>query len=167
VIVGYPTLPSLLEGCGDRKCPFQIVNNHGFRSLMKTGRPECYIPSAETISCDVKKVFVHVHNHIATMLQVSLHYSIMDHLAYRPSGIQGKLSFATDAWTSPNHKAFVAITVHLEHEGKPLLLDLVEVPMSHTGENLARAFAEVLQTFGIQEKVRNFDTEIHQNSSKR
>jgi hypothetical protein len=48
-----------------------------------------------------------------------------------------------------------------------LLLDLVEVPMSHTGENLAKAFAEVLQTFGIQEKVRNFDTEIHQNSPKR
>lgn len=68
----------------------------------------------------------------------------------------GKLNFATDAWTSPNHKAFVAITVHLEHEGKPLtmLLDLVEVPKSHTGENLANAFAEVLQTFGIEEKVR-------------
>lgn len=82
---------------------------------------------------------------------------------------EGKLSFATDAWTSPNHKAFVAITVHLEHEGKPLsfLLDLVEVPMSHTGENLAKAFAEVLQTFGIQKKVRNFDTEIHQYSPKR
>lgn len=39
------------------------------------------------------------------------------------------LNFATDAWTSPNHRAFVAITVHLEHEGEPisLLLDVVEV----------------------------------------
>src|SRR5436190_23579163 len=43
---------------------------------------------------------------------------------------KGKLSFATDAWTSPNHKAFVAVTVHFEQEGKPLclLLDIVEVP---------------------------------------
>ena len=41
----------------------------------------------------------------------------------------GKLSFATDAWTSPNHRAFIAITVHLEVNGQPLrlLLDLVEV----------------------------------------
>jgi hypothetical protein len=34
-----------------------------------------------------------------------------------------------------------------------MLLDLVEVPRSHTGVNLAIAFAEVLQEFGIKEKV--------------
>ncbi|KAJ7309291.1 hypothetical protein DFH08DRAFT_719348, partial [Mycena albidolilacea] len=27
----------------------------------------------------------------------------------------GHLSFATDAWTSPNHRAFVAWTVHLQY----------------------------------------------------
>lgn len=42
---------------------------------------------------------------------------------------EGELNFATDAWTTPNHKAFVAISVHLKHEGQPLamLLDIVEV----------------------------------------
>jgi hypothetical protein len=41
----------------------------------------------------------------------------------------GRLSFTTDAWTSPNHKAYVAISVHMEHKGQPLsmILDLVEV----------------------------------------
>jgi hypothetical protein len=69
--------------------------------------------------------------------------------------IDGKLSFATDAWTSPNHKAYVAITAHYEKDGtsKVLLLDLVEVPKSHTGVNLATAFFEVLEAFGIQDKV--------------
>jgi hypothetical protein len=68
------------------------------------------------------------------------------------------LSFATDAWTLPNHKALVAITVHLEHEGIPicLLLDIVEVARSHTGVNLAIAFAEVLNDFGIADKVRTY-----------
>jgi hypothetical protein len=67
----------------------------------------------------------------------------------------GALSFATDAWTSPNHKAFVAITVHFEIQGlaKSLLLDIVEVPCSHTGLNLASVFADVLQEFGLQDKV--------------
>jgi hypothetical protein len=67
------------------------------------------------------------------------------------------LSFATDAWTSPNHKAYVAITVHLEQNGSPLamLLDIVEVPKSHTGFNLAVAFARVLEDFGISDKVRS------------
>jgi hypothetical protein len=66
------------------------------------------------------------------------------------------LSFATDAWTSPNHKAYVAFTVHFAHEGEPvsMLLDLVEVAKSHSGENLAAAFAEVLEEFGISDKVR-------------
>ena len=34
-----------------------------------------------------------------------------------------------DTWTSPNHKAFVAITVHLECRGKPLsmLLDFIKL----------------------------------------
>ena len=65
------------------------------------------------------------------------------------------MNFATDAWTSPNHKAYVAFTVHFEHEGVPIsmLLDLVEVPKSHSGVNLAEAFVKVLQEFGIEDKV--------------
>ncbi|KAH8979378.1 hypothetical protein EDB92DRAFT_1821055 [Lactarius akahatsu] len=40
------------------KRPFQIVNDHAFCSLMKTGRLECYIPSAKTLSCNVKSMFL-------------------------------------------------------------------------------------------------------------
>jgi hypothetical protein len=67
----------------------------------------------------------------------------------------GNLNFATDAWTSPNHKAFMAFTIHFEHEGTPIsmLLDLVKVAKSHSGVNLAEAFAKVLEDFGIQDKV--------------
>jgi hypothetical protein len=41
-----------------------------------------------------------------------------------------RLHFATDSWTSPNHRAFIAWTVHLEYEGEMLafLLDIVELP---------------------------------------
>ena len=67
----------------------------------------------------------------------------------------GKLNFATNMWTSPNHKAYVALTVHLEHDGKALslLLDIVEVARSHSGINLVIVLADVLQTFGIEKKV--------------
>ena len=49
----------------------------------------------------------------------------------------------------------MAITVHLEHEGEPIamLLDIVEVAKSHTGVNLATAFAKVMEEYGISEKV--------------
>ncbi|KAI0745590.1 hypothetical protein C8Q76DRAFT_595802, partial [Earliella scabrosa] len=91
-----------------------------------TGRPGYYLPSPSTVSRDVKTVFKRSRSRIARMLQ--------EH--------KGALSFATDAWTSPNHRAFVAVTVHFEHKGMPvvLLLDVVEVPQSHTGVHLAAAF---------------------------
>ncbi|KAG2139343.1 hypothetical protein DEU56DRAFT_972441 [Suillus clintonianus] len=89
------------------------TNNRGFQSLMKMGRPEYYLPSPSTVSRDVKLVFANVRQRITRMLQE----------------YDGELNFTTDAWTSPNHKAFVAVSVHLEHQGKPLamVLDVVEV----------------------------------------
>ena len=67
----------------------------------------------------------------------------------------GRLNFATDAWMSPNHKAFVAVTVHLEHDGQPisLLLDIIELAVSHLGDNLAMAFAKILRDYRISDKV--------------
>src|SRR6266545_3662556 len=98
---------------------------------MKTGRPDYHIPSPETVSHDVKDVFVRVRKHIA------------------------KMNFATDTWTSPNNKAYVAVSVHFEVHGVlvGMLLDVVEVPRSHTGVNLAAAFAKILDDFGISDKV--------------
>lgn len=42
---------------------------------------------------------------------------------------KGRLSFTTDAWTSPNHRAYVAVAVYLERKGEPfsMILDIVEV----------------------------------------
>ena len=66
------------------------------------------------------------------------------------------MNFATDAWTSPNNKAYVAVSIHFENAGVPIsmLLDIVEVARSHTGLNLATAFAKILEEFGISDKVR-------------
>lgn len=43
-----------------------------------------------------------------------------------------------------------------------MLLDIVEVPKSHTGVNLALVFSGVLTEFGICDKVRLF---IRQNKN--
>jgi len=66
-----------------------------------------------------------------------------------------ELSFQTDAWTSPSHKAYVAVTVAFEFNGVQLmmLLDIVEVAKSHSEINLAAAFAKILDDFGISDKV--------------
>jgi hypothetical protein len=67
------------------------------------------------------------------------------------------LNFAIDAWTSPNHNAFVAITVHFANEhpngASQFVLDMVEVPCSHSGRKLAQVFHKVVEDFGIEDKV--------------
>jgi hypothetical protein len=62
----------------------------------------------------------------------------------------------------PNHKVFIAVTIHFEKDGEPMciLLDLVEVAESHSSINLAMAFAKVLDDFGISKKVSNLCTLI-------
>ncbi|KAI0359343.1 hypothetical protein OH77DRAFT_1372462, partial [Trametes cingulata] len=67
--------------------PFSIVRDRGFQCLMKTGRPGYWIPSPSTIGRDVKVIFSKTRDRIARLLQE----------------YEGDLSFATDAWTSPNH----------------------------------------------------------------
>jgi len=49
----------------------------------------------------------------------------------------------------------VAVSVHFEEDGVPvlMLLDIVEVAHSHSGVNLAAAFAKILEDFGISHKV--------------
>jgi hypothetical protein len=49
----------------------------------------------------------------------------------------------------------VVVTVHLEHDGQPisLFLDIIELAVSHSGDNLATVFAKILEDYRISEKV--------------
>lgn len=116
-----------------------IVKDRGFLKLMKTGRPDIYIPAPETVLHNVKIIFMQCRQRISKLLQ-----------EYR-----GLLSFGTDVWTSLNHKPYMAVTVHFEQNKKPLsmLLDIVEVARSHSGVNLAEAFATIIEKYDISDKA--------------
>jgi len=58
------------------------------------------------VTRDVKQAFIHACKQVVNMLQE----------------YEGQLNYATDVWTSPNHKAFVAFRVHFAHEGTPVLI---------------------------------------------
>ena len=55
------------------------MKDHAFLSLMKTGRPGYQVPSPETVSHDVKRVFVRVCKCIGKTLQVGLSVSFSWH----------------------------------------------------------------------------------------
>jgi hypothetical protein len=94
--------------------PISIVNDRELQELLNAGRPYLTVPSSSTVSCDIDAAFKRCRERIKKILQ--------EH--------EGRLHFATDCWTSPNHHAFVAWTVHLEYRGTMLsfLLDLIELP---------------------------------------
>ncbi|KAJ7050239.1 hypothetical protein C8F01DRAFT_1001087, partial [Mycena amicta] len=98
--------------------PFCIVKDRAYRFLMKSGRPSTYIPSPSTVARDVNELFTKTRDRIK------------NHFQARSTNTTGCVSLATDAWTSPNHRAFVAVSGHWEEEGKRhnCLLDFVEVP---------------------------------------
>ena len=50
--------------------PFSIVEDNGFKTLMKTGQPDYYLPSQCTVAHDVRQVFKRTCKWIAKMLQV-------------------------------------------------------------------------------------------------
>jgi hypothetical protein len=54
--------------------PFKVVQDKGFQMLMKTGRPEYYLPSPSTVARDVQLVFKCTREHIAKMTMVSINF---------------------------------------------------------------------------------------------
>ncbi|KAL1739475.1 hypothetical protein HDZ31DRAFT_49335 [Schizophyllum fasciatum] len=135
--------------------PFSVVDDEGFKRLMKTGRPEHYLPSQSTVSRDLKRVFARSRACIAKMLQACHLGIVMSMEAEYLQEYDGDLNFQTDCWTAPNHKAYMGTTVTLEHDGSMMtfVLDVVEVARSHSGINLAAEFLNMLMEFGIEHKV--------------
>ena len=134
-----------------------IVKDDRFKTLMKTGWPNYKIPKQMTVACDVTHVFKSTKKRVKKLLRVSNFIRNLSSLTTYQEH-DGMLSFGTDAWTSPNYKAYIAIMVHFEHNGVPicLLLDVVQVVCIHTGVNLATAFGEVLEDYGIADKVSRY-----------
>ena len=64
----------IVRWIAESKRPFAIVKDHGFKELMKTGRPKYRLPSPATVAQDVKQVFVSMRSLVATKLKVIVTY---------------------------------------------------------------------------------------------
>jgi hypothetical protein len=137
--------------------PLNMVNDPGLHCLLKTGRPGYYVPSRSTLLQDVCSVFENARKQIGNMLKVAVSVCVdrARALLMYAQEHDSTLSFTMDAWSSPNHKSVIAVTVHFETNGMlvSFLLDIVEVARSHSSANLAAVLAQVLCDFGIEDKV--------------
>ncbi|KAJ3756101.1 hypothetical protein EV360DRAFT_29144, partial [Lentinula raphanica] len=109
--------------------PFVIVRDRAYRWLQKEGRANHYVPSNETVARDLKKLY------LASKKQLTKELQDYEYL----------VPVELDCWTSPNHHAFISIMAKIIRRGKDgteeltsLLLDFIELPCSHSAENMAK-----------------------------
>ncbi|KAJ7366043.1 hypothetical protein DFH08DRAFT_617433, partial [Mycena albidolilacea] len=67
--------------------PLKIVEDRQLQDLLTAGRPDLTTPSRSTVARDLKAVYERSADRVKKLL----------------TEYDGRLSFATDAWTSPNH----------------------------------------------------------------
>ena len=130
---------------------FIIKNNLSF-SLIEDRETRALL---SLLSDNADSLLPSTHNTIATALRKSFEF--------KRGIIKGGLQTATstihlsiDLWTSSNHLALLGVNAHFTSEEWGLqkaTLALKEIEGGHTGENIAGVLYEVLDTYGIIDKL--------------
>ncbi len=91
--------------------PFAIVEDEPLQDMFKMLYAKVEVPSAKTVSRDVKEVWAISRTEVASFLQ----------------RLKSAIHIAFDGWTSPNVISYLGVVVMYEHEGllSSLLLDFV------------------------------------------
>jgi hypothetical protein len=71
VMSNSPCRIEVVQWVTESKRPFVIVKDHRFKSLIKMGRPEYWLPLPATVAWDVKHVFVNMRSQLAAKLKVT------------------------------------------------------------------------------------------------
>ena len=119
--------------------PVSIVNNVGFRTMLHTFEPRYIVPDRKTFS----------QNYIPEMYQCEKTRIVgtMKH------GLKN-FSLTTDGWTSRANHSYISRIVHYIDEMWNLqahLLDTVEMPLEHTGINLADELKDTLKRWDLKD----------------
>ncbi|GBC34340.2 zinc finger BED domain-containing protein RICESLEEPER 2-like [Rhizophagus irregularis DAOM 181602=DAOM 197198] len=120
--------------------PFTVVESPEFHHVIHSCNPMAFIPSADTVKTDILKLYKTHQSNMQDLLQ----------------NTPGKISFAIDAWTSPNIIGFLGITGHfidVDWNLRNVLVDFIDLSGPHSGANLAKAFAACLQEKKILTKI--------------
>ena len=83
-------------------------------------------------------------------------YFLIINIIKKKQEISGLLSFTVDAWTSKNQLPFLGICAHWiddEWNLQSTTLDFCFLIGSHSGDNLAKRFIDILKDFNFLQKV--------------
>ena len=136
--------------------PFAIVKDPYFIKIVQMFNPKAELPSATTISRDVKEFHKIGQANLKTFIKT----------------LPGAVHITLDGWSSPNTISYLGIVLlYLDPQAitepqdashrsrirkapmKSLVLDFVKLNKAHTGEYLADKLCECLKRYEIELKV--------------
>lgn len=133
--------------------PFTIVEDPFFKEIIdycSEGNDSCELFSAATAKNHVTQLFSEYKTSIITALQSNT----------------GKISFIIDCWTSSNQHPFQGVIARWVSDDWKLnnaVIDLTILSGNHTGKNIAKSFWNVLNEFGLTEKLLSVTTDNASN----
>ena len=138
--------------------PYSLVEEDGFRNVMKLAEPNYVVPSATTFS-----------RRIIPSLVEELKKEIKDIISKEKNKL-ASVSFTTDMWTSGNNMSYIAITCHFVLDDsftiESVCLGQYYFEGQHTGNNIRQKIEQCMEewdlldlnvpTYIITDNARNF-----------
>ena len=120
---------------------FTLVEEELMKTFCRSLNPNFHLISADAMKNRSLEAYVNLKPTVGQFM--------------RKSG-NGKLSFTTDLWTSPQNYAMMAVTggcLSLDFFMFEALLAFREIRGQHTGVNICKLFLDVMYEYGLQNKV--------------
>jgi hypothetical protein len=136
----------IVEWIIDRRHSFNEVEAESFRKIIAyiDAAAESKLPkSGKTIRADIIRYFHEAKSTIIELLSTA----------------HSKIHLSFDLWTAPNYIPMLAITGHWtgsDHTVKTSLLAIREISGPHDDENIGQTVYDVVQEFGIEDKIGFF-----------
>ena len=126
--------------------PFSTVDGAAFRYLVSQLDPRFQVPCRQTIT-----------RHVFTEFEARA-FRLRSYFTRESS----KVSITTNIWSACNQQSFLGMMVHwidMEWRMHAILLDIIPLNESHTGDLIAQKVCEVLRLYGLGERLLGVTTD--------
>ncbi|CAG8525737.1 562_t:CDS:2 [Gigaspora rosea] len=122
---------------------FQVVENDDFRKLILALDPQFKVPTRQTISDHVLRIYEQERVQLCNFFQ----------------NFDRKIAMTVDTWSACTNQAYLSITLHWINDNwcmQRILLDLIPLYERHTGVFIAENIIEQIEYFGwLQSRYNN------------
>jgi hAT family C-terminal dimerisation region len=132
--------------------PFSVVDNLHFEDLLEYLKKDLGVKSRRTIMRRLEELYNQKKNEMKERL----------------NGFNSKFSVTCDVWTSKNQLSFFGFTIHYiddDWQMKEELLAFKFLEGEHDGKSLSVAFIDVLEDFGIADRLLGVTADNASNNS--